>query len=148
MKDLKLKVNELPKGDYVISDPCYVLSDENYNNLIYSKTELDENGNKKVEPMEGVGELNGIPMFNHGTCWGDGLYTDDENHEYGVDSGQIGCIPMELVDKDNLNKVDGEKERKDGSTFSLIRKIHFPQNFECTYENGVFFIGDVIIETK
>lgn len=148
MKDLKLKVNELPKGDYVISDPCYVLSDENYNNLIYSKTELDDNGNKKTEPIKGVGELNGISIFNHSTCWGDGSYRDSDDYVYGVDSGQIGCIPMELVDKDKLKNVVGKRTRKDGSVFYLIRKIHFPQNFECNYEKGVFFIGDVIIPTK
>lgn len=146
MKDLELKENELPKGDYVISDPCYVLSEENYDKLIYSD-KLDEKGNKEFEPLDGVGSIDGISLFNHSTRWGDGRYYDDERYEYGVDSGQIGCIPMELVDEDKLKDVDGERKRDDGSTFYLIRKIHFPQNFECSYENGVFFIGDLIIKT-
>ena len=49
MKRLELKENQLPKGDYIITDPCYVLSDENYDKLICSETELDEKGNKKLK---------------------------------------------------------------------------------------------------
>lgn len=148
MKSLELKENLLPKGDYVITDPCYVLSDENYDKLIYSETDVDEKGNKKFEPLDGVGKINETLLFSHGTLWGDGSYDDGDGYQYGVDSGQIGCIPMELVDKDKLKEVDGKRTRKDGSTFYLIRKIHFPKNFKCSYEYGVFKIGDIVIPTN
>lgn len=147
MKNLELKQNELKKGNYIITDPCYVLSEDNYQKLLYSSDKLDEKGNKEWNPIEGVGSIEGIRLFNHSTRWGDGMYYDDEDYQYGVDSGQIGCIPMELVDDDKLKQVDGERKREDGSSFHLIRKVYFPENFECSYENGVFFIGDFIIKT-
>ena len=148
MKRLELKENQLPKGDYIITDPCYVLSDENYDKLICSETELDEKGNKKFETLDGIGKINETLLFSHGTLWGYGCYNDNENYEYGVDSGQIGCIPMELVDKDKLKGVDGERKRENGSSFYLIRKIHFPKNFKCSYDYGVFKFGDIVIPTN
>ena len=77
------------KGFY-IGDICYALSDivyddvwggANYADGIYEEPET------------------GLSFAVAGTAYGDGTYYDDGGHEYGVDAGCIGIVPLELCEK-------------------------------------------------
>ncbi|MBR6982173.1 MAG: hypothetical protein IKH75_01345 [Ruminococcus sp.] len=78
------------KGFY-IGDICYALCDEIYYG-IWNKVHHFDDGCFEV-PEKGY-------SFGVGsTAYGDGLYTDEEGNQYGVDAGVIGIVPLELCDK-------------------------------------------------
>jgi hypothetical protein len=85
-------------GRYYIGDLCYVMSDEEWDEVC-SITIKD---NKCIE-----GEFNlkdGRRFALYGTAWGDGLYNDQYGHSYAVDSGTIGCI-LESDIKENIDDI-------------------------------------------
>ena len=115
-------------GQFYIGDPCYVLSEENYHNIWgnqhnfdYGTIEIDDNKEFIV----------------HGTAYGDGSYEDQFGHVYGVDSGTLAVIPLELVAKNDGLKYGEVFEGK-------VADLNY-------YEDGVFTIqvGDknIIINT-
>ena len=86
----------MQEGRYYIGDLCYVMSDEEWDEVC-SITIKD---NKCIE-----GEFNlkdGRRFALYGTAWGDGLYNDQYGHSYSVDSGTIGCI----LESDIKEKID------------------------------------------
>ena len=88
----------MPEGRYYIGDLCYVMSDEEWDEVC-SITIKD---NKCIE-----GEFNlkdGRRFALYGTAWGDGLYNDQYGHSYAVDSGTIGCI-LESDIKENIDDI-------------------------------------------
>lgn len=111
-------------GDYYVGDLCYVLSDEDYDSLVDIS-----NVNCQWE-----GRLKGYPFFIGRTKYGDGVYVDNDNDEYFVDSGTIGIVPEEMIDSNN---------RAD-----LGQIIEFSSEFEVSYDDGVFQFGDLLINTK
>ena len=72
---------------FYIGDPCYVLDDEEY-----YKNWGDRNGFRDGEIQSDSGV-----WFVHDTAFGDGEYHDQYGTEYGVDSGTLAVIPMEVV---------------------------------------------------
>ena len=87
-------------GNYYIGDLCYVMSDEEWDEVC-SITIKD---NKCIE-----GEFNlkdGRRFALYGTAWGDGLYNDQYGHSYSVDSGTIGCILESDIKEDIKNILD------------------------------------------
>ena len=124
---MKIKSN---KG-VVIIDPCYVLSDDAYDQLI------SQNG------WEGgvyTVTVNGktMEMMSHPTMNGDGYYASNKTADFPVDSGSIGIIPVELVDEKKMHEHFGDLEHiadewgyyKEGSGDVYL-----------TYENGTFIIN-------
>ena len=113
----------LPAGRYIISDPCYVLKDEVYQQLL----EMDD------ARWEGVYEVNGVKMGIVGTKHGDGRYDG-----YAVDSGHIACIPLEGGVLQPFTYVAGSEENvvriSDGHY--MVKEAFTP--FEVSYddENG------------
>ena len=88
----------MPAGTYYVGDLCYVMSDEEWDEVC-SITIKD---NKCIE-----GEFNlkdGRRFALYGTAWGDGLYNDQYGHSYSVDSGTIGCI-LESDIKENIDDI-------------------------------------------
>jgi len=83
----------LPPGTYVIGDPCYQLNDEQWEEVLYESDDFDS-------PVGVYTRLNGGKGFAiaFSTSFGDGLYTDLDDREYGVDSGLIGIIPVDQID--------------------------------------------------
>lgn len=119
----------LPAGRYYIGDPCYVLGTNDHAKWM---SILDATNYFDGE----VYELDGHKVWAHGTAYGDGCYSDNNNNSYPVDAGLIGVIPMELVE--GIERVE-----KQG-----LGAIHtFDAPFECSYDDGTFLIGDIIIET-
>jgi hypothetical protein len=84
---------KLPAGTYYIGDPCYVMSNKEWSDIL--------------KPFwESEGELqkhNNHPYFMAGTAYGDGEYKDNHGDYYGVDAGLLGAIPAALCveGKDN-----------------------------------------------
>lgn len=102
------------KQGFVISDPCYVLSEDVYLNFW---------GKKKIF-ADGIFEVNGFSFAVGSTAHGDGVHYDNACHKYSVDSGAIGLIPLELVSK------------KEG--LGAIFELPGEAEFHC--EDGVFDI--------
>jgi hypothetical protein len=83
----------LPPGTYVIGDPCYQLNDEQWEEVLYESDDFES-------PIGVFNRQNGGKGFAiaFSTAYGDGLYNDLDDREYGVDSGLIGIIPVDQVD--------------------------------------------------
>lgn len=79
------------KGFYV-GDICYALSDEVYHG-VWGKAHYED----------GEYEVNGYKFAMGGTAHGDGCYCDKDGNVYGVDAGNIGVVPMELLREDFYN---------------------------------------------
>lgn len=114
-------------GKYFVGDPCYALSDEVY----------DEWGTKKFSSGEIV-TSQGV-FFVHGTMYGDGMYFDDEETKYPVDSGTLALIPWILCEKlKHRSKIPG-------------RILTFREDGEFAAKHGIFRILadiDVCIDTR
>ena len=116
----------LPPGKYYVGDPCYVFQDETWGRLIAEAQEPMLHGD--------IVEFDNRQLWAHSTMYGDGIYEDQNGVEYGVDSGIIGIIPIELID-DPAGEENG-----------LI--IDFPKGVTVDHDNGTFWIGAVVIKTN
>jgi hypothetical protein len=126
----------LPKGTYIISDPCYVLGNSHYQQLLtetkFFGAELPGRGGVFTDPRSGLQ----FAVFR--TCWGDGAYKDNQGNTYGVDSGCIGCIPTVIC------------KAKHGD---IVHVHDFAKEFEVSNMGedmrlGLLKFGDVIIDTR
>ena len=104
------------KKGFVISDICYVLSDDIYFNL----------WGKKKKFADGIFEINGFSFAVGSTAYGDGIHYDNACHKYSVDAGVIGLVPLELVTE------------KEGSGLGAVFNIPGEAKFKS--ENGIFNI--------
>ena len=75
---------------FYVGDVSYVLSDDVYQNFWGAK----KNGCFTVNP---VMNLAFAVAF---TAYGDGIYCDNDGNRYLVDAGNIGLVPLELVEKE------------------------------------------------
>ena len=92
----------LSAGSYYVGDICYVLDDEelaDYTDGFYS---------------------NGAHVFGtFGTAHGDGFFSDNKGHGYGVDAGNISIVPLAMID---------EKHKKSlglGHVFTFANEFQF-----------------------
>jgi hypothetical protein len=111
-------------GKYYVGDPCYVISDEHWDELGEQTNWFQNNDSFKFK---------GNTCFTCGTAYGDGTYYDYEGREYGVDAGLIGVVPFKCID-DNFKGEGGQI-------------IEFNEDFQAYEQDGTFFIGDITIET-
>lgn len=91
------------RGKFYIGDPCYALSDEDY-----------EIWGEKFNFRSGVCKINGIDFAVYETEFGDGEFEGSDGFSYSVDSGTIAAIPIELVGKnfESLGKIVNANELK------------------------------------
>jgi hypothetical protein len=93
--------NKMQAGVYYIGDPCYVLSEADYEEFCNSSF---------AEP---VFEFKGMKCFCEGTHSGDGEYKAKDIRfpdevplaKIWVDSGQIAVMPYHLVDESKLGSA-------------------------------------------
>ncbi len=119
----------MPAGQYYIGDLCYVMSDAEWDDFC----SITIQGHRC---LSGEFVLNdGRRFATYQTKYGDGLYKDQFENQYGVDAGLIGCIRIEdiRVDKYNIKEL--------GSI------VEFKTDFVTSYEDGVIKIGHVMIDT-
>lgn len=107
------------KGFY-IGDPGYVLSDDVYYGIWYEKYNF-KNGKINVD-----GKLSFIV---HRTAYGDGEYFDGSGFSYGVDSGTLAIIPLELIKETEIEPNEGKYE---------YGRIVFGTTGSLEYADGVF----------
>ena len=148
-------------GEYIICDPCYIIGEDNWNEYLdsvikysvkyLSYQDLLDNGhdvegilNPEKFRAPYIGEDYVInphykkkKVFAHNTIHGDGIYNDQFGNIYPVDSGILGITPVELTDE----SLEKKEEEKFGAIFT------FNESFECKYENGTFYFGNIIIKT-
>ena len=69
------------------------------------------------------------------TMYGDGVFYDQENYDYAVDSGTIGVYPINSID--DADDCYGQV-------------WEFDEQFTCEYdeETGMITIADICIDTK
>ena len=140
-----LREGYLPKGKYLISDPCYIQYSKrdkaDTDNSIWSdfcdalhKKERETNRNRVVF------DFRGYEVFVSGTAYGDGSYCGNNGEIYGVDAGILGCVPVEVADPDFVQDV------KEGE-LSYITYHEFDSEIECYYDEGKVVMGSVEIDT-
>ena len=119
-----------PAGEYYIGDLCYVMHAEwgEVCDLMFAAA-----GDDMVEgdlPM-----ADGRNIFLASTAYGDGEYLDNRSGVYPVDSGTIGVIAVKDIS-------DADRENISSGTVYT-----FDSEFSITAQNGLFNIGDVVIDT-
>lgn len=94
------------KNGFYVGDPCYVLAKENYDGVFGAAGYADGKYTGKTKDGKEFDFILG------GTAYGDGCYSDQYGHNYGVDAGIIGVVPIELCERygramtiDELNKL-------------------------------------------
>ncbi len=94
---------------------------------------LEDFFEKGLYSLEGVATNEGKKLAIFPTAHGDGIYCDQDGDEYGVDTGRIGCIPIESIDQE--------------SDMGLI--VLFKEDFNCRWiaEGGFACFGDLAIRT-
>ena len=108
----------LPAGTYWIGDPCYVLHE------VWSEVcDLIISGHECL-----VGEFrlkDGRLFAMYHTAYGDGEYSDQDGHSYGVDSGSLGCVLFTGIDQSN-----------EGNASSIARELGRVVTFEGRLSTG------------
>lgn len=112
----------LPAGKYYIGDPCYVLSEKNLH------VAIDNMG------TGGISEIDGHQMWAHFTQYGDGTFTDQNGVEYAVDGAALAAVPIDLI------------ENPEGEEHGTV--MEFANSFSVNYDDGVFWFGDICINTN
>jgi hypothetical protein len=76
-----------PPGEYYIGDPCYIVSDEMWDQWCY-----------QYKMKEGAVVMDDIKWAVHHTHCGDGEFKGTDGFVYHVDSGCLGMVPSFLFD--------------------------------------------------
>jgi hypothetical protein len=120
---------EVPAGRYWLGDPCYVVQDELWQDLLKSCAFF----------KAPVGQVNGHEVLAFFTATGDGLYPSSDDHLFSVDAGLIGLTPHGLAAAD-FNEVQ----------MALGRGcwVEFEEPTTCSSHNGVLIFGDIEIDTN
>lgn len=117
----------LPAGVYFIGDPMCVLDGERWHDDVYMKQEIYDRG---------------LCIWTHKTHCGDGVYYDQYDNKYGVDSASIGAAHI-----DQVVPLDLSCMYEDG-LYGYGVLYHFDKDFDCVWEDGVFRIGHFEINTR
>ena len=138
----------LPAGVYIISDPCYVFSDNDYDRLIeqtgffglYNRdgTTNDKNNQGGTFVLGWGREMRKHPFACFATWMGDGGYRGTDDNYYSVDAGMIACIPLALCDSDKFKHGLGEH----------FYAHTFDKDFVCESYNGTLSFGRLEIYTN
>ena len=80
------------KGFY-LGDICYVLEDRVYDKIWGEKGDYADGVHTDDKSAQSFAVAS--------TAFGDGCYLGDDGHDYPVDAGVIGLVPLELVFKKN-----------------------------------------------
>jgi hypothetical protein len=118
------KVQKFEAGRYYVGDLCYVVEDENWIPLL-EETNYLEGENIKYKNRS---------IFSARTAYGDGVYIDNYGHEYAVDAGIIGIMPMDIV------------HHNPSMSGGMIWE--FDEEFMVSAEDGSFVFGHIRIETE
>jgi len=114
----------LEAGKYVVSDPCYVLTDEQYDEFLDTVLDNNWSGGEVV--------IDNQTCVVYNTRYGDGMYLDNYGDRYAVDSGTIGIFPRSII-----------------SLFDeFAHEVELTTETECSYNDGAMQFGCVQINTN
>jgi hypothetical protein len=135
---MKNQTNQIfsEKGFY-IGDICYVLNNNIYHNIWGKKDGNGERYKNGIITVPAGTVVNGEPteqehyVWVNVTAYGDGVYQDQLGNEYGVDAGNIGVVPLELIE-------DMIEAKRLGKVVHLSDEAWIAN---CKCEDGVFQIN-------
>jgi hypothetical protein len=121
----------MPAGEYYIGDLCYVMTDDEWTQFC----NITIQGN---QVLSGEFELpDGRRFATYSTAWGDGRYYDQDDREYSVDAGLIGCIKLADIKADKYNDIE---------TLGNISQFH--NDFVTGSHRGTIFFDNIKIKTS
>ena len=111
------KDEKFPAGEYWIGDPCYAFDDDGqlYDQIIDNRFSANDHGMRS--DLKFI-----LGIFN--TQVGDGMFFDDENRCYPIDSGTIACIEAWAVDAAAADRGPYHQFQK--AVFCLLRRGNLP----------------------
>lgn len=118
-------------GKYYVGDLCYVFDKDDWDKVC----EVIIKGGDCQEGEFNLPDGRRFAIFN--TAYGDGEYTDQDGHKYGVDAGCIGCTLINNVTSSLQYDMN-----------DLGRIVEFTENFEVSEDQGLISIGHILIETN
>lgn len=139
IKSRKMVAGEFPKGKYYLGDLCYVLTDDQWNELLEQCID-----HKINQCYDGEFLVSGKKVFMVSTAYGDGSYYDGDNNRYAVDSGTIGLCPTSIISQEKLREMEGSE---------LGHIMDFASDIFIKADNGFFEIendmgrSQVVIDT-
>lgn len=118
--------NKLPPGEYYLGDPCYILSTEDYQEVIRQIFSPKSDSKKFF--------LRGKEGMIFQTLYGDGVFHSSVGSVY-VDSGTVGLVPEELA-------ISGKH------SLGFCHLLEFINEFECKdTPDGVMYFGPYKVDT-
>lgn len=121
MLTLSSKSVVVPRGAYILGDPCYVVPDADWDALLQSCNYFNEP----------VGKVGDFKVLAFGTKWGDGCYPDNKGNTYPVDAGLIGLVPVAYATAD----------------WNDSTLVVFENETLCTNDDGILKFGDYVVDT-
>ncbi len=109
----------------VITDPCYVLTDEQY------ETVIDR------DPYSQEVDLDDFTCIVYNTFNGDGHFPDQNGNRYWVDSGQLCIVPVDKLSRPIREDLGHVFDDSDWTN----------DWYETSEEDGYLTFGDVTIQT-
>ena len=120
----------LSPDEYIIVDPCYVMTDKTYQAMVDS---VFSSNNE----LDNVYVYKGKQMVVFGTAYGDGGYSNNINaNSILVDSGLIACIPTSVLTKKSI---------KENSKNSVVFTAE--SNITCQNDDGILQYGTITVDT-
>lgn len=120
----------MPSGRYYIGDLCYVMTDEEWNEVC----KLIFHG-ERIKSGEFTFK-DGRRFAIYSTAYGDGEYYSNIGTTHSVDSGSIGCI---LESDIKANKYDNIQD--------LGAFIDINEDFETGIDDGIINFGFLKVDT-
>jgi len=136
----------LEAGRYIVTDPCYVIHKERYQDFLkVLDARFDDGRVADRSTMVGRVEFEGKPLVLFNT-YGDGGYEalgPDTTIDFmiGVDTAIIGVIPFELAEigedfylKDDRFMIGDDRE--------MGAVVEFTEAFDCAFDDDVICVGN------
>ena len=135
LRNPNVNPGELNPGVYYIGDLSYL--DERIVLWEDCLSAIAPNDNWKNLQSGILKTPKGTAFASFSTFYGDGIFCDQYDYEYGVDSGRLGAFPI-------------SDEQIDITETGLGNIFRFEDPFTCSYdeETGVITFGDIYIDTK
>lgn len=137
---MKQYVCKMPSGLYYLGDLCYAITDDElWGKMCDEHFTGDFNGKFKT--------AENLTVWNCSTYCGDGCFEDQDGYFYPVDSGSLGAILIDDNYRDLLRyeRVSPLQSLEDDE---LGRLFYFDKDFEVSYDDGIFYFGNIVINTK
>lgn len=129
----------MPAGKYYVGDLCYVMTDEQWDEVCKLMFPYPDSGPNFNKAVHGFFRLNdGTEFCIYGTAYGDGVYVDGHGREYYVDSGTLGCVNTKRLKKSLIKKAPT----------SGSHVVEMRVDFQTAERDGQIRFGHVLIDTS